>query len=525
MEELAISEHQPIQVIHYYDRLHNCVIVGEEALEYHINSGGNPADILPLAEVLLDDSINIPRRKERAKRNGFSREKAITDGMFLLNLIHAYDGNQTVGVRLMQRAWDIDIIEHSPSQVRKAGAFDSFANYQEVIGETNMVRRYRFDHLTFDDLVEHVKKITEEEGTKATIDIIDRRVLKERRDEPSSRVIRRLIAPLTFYDLYERAGLAETTHAWDKERYELFGTNFMWANDGFVPTADDLDYLSKRDRGPSTTAIFDNYDTLSQYQNILVNRFNESYQTLAEELKRSIIFGQVPLAIIDNAKSEREAIVRYLKFQLIRDFCSSNVASSMLVEAVKKLGTRHESELEEISPSLSLGLLKEKSEALGISGAIWPKGSGLHISKKVRGPSVPVAQLQIGILKEIKSHFNTPYKEYEQQRRSFQQASNGEFADYLFLRGREIRASLESEEIPRRLFFGVNNGKTMVRRFETFKLLSEVIPYTSTNERVRLSIIGSSSGILTDQIKVGDETIAKDAIKRIAGRNGYLALI
>lgn len=522
-----LGEPAQYQASLFIDTLTGQHIVGRAALDACIEAGGHPSDIKDLAEALVDDSIALPEKNHRAKRNSFNRDAAITDGRFLVNLIHAYDTELTVTARVMERAFSVGAILHSPSQIRKPATFGSFVNFQKAVGESNLYQKSHFDHLTFKDLVEHIKKIGAQEGGKPTIHTIDKRVDEDELDEPSSRIIRRLIAPLTFFDLYEAAGWCETTHNWSNERYELFGVSYMWANQGRVPSAAALEALRKKRTSPSVQGTYGRYDSLSQYQDVLITRFNKMYEELAGEMEAGIMSGIIPIQIISGVKTEWQSVVRYIKYELISGVLTAEHTSSQLVAVVKAIGTMPDIEFSAQFPGINVNALKQVARNRGVEGAIWPKASGLYRKEKRRS-TAKVAQPQNGTLQNLRDWRKRTIRQNTQHTRRLKiklgRPGQQEAEDYLRQRGEEIKLALTAGEVPVRLFNGVSGGKEMVKRFEAYSLVTSLLPNTSVEDKVRLAILSTSTKALADQLRKQNVNTTDDLIEELALAKGFAAI-
>jgi hypothetical protein len=171
--------------------------------------------------------------------------------------------------------------------------------------------------MTLDDLADHVRKVSQEEGQKATIEVFNRRI-SEGRDEPTPRIIRRLIKrvdpSLTLHDLYDMAGHSETTQHWSNERYELWGEEYLWANKGRFPSANALNEFAKKRKGPSQNGVRNRYQTINSYHDSLEARFSTHFDQYMDEVATGIIENRLPIDLIANTKSEWVVAKRYIKY-------------------------------------------------------------------------------------------------------------------------------------------------------------------------------------------------------------------
>lgn len=507
----------------HIDIINGTYILGGIALGEYLEAGGHPADVVPLAKALVDESIQLPEKRHRAGRNSFDREAAITDGRFLVNLVHSYDPEASVSARLMERAYSLGVIKHSPSQVRKPSTFGSYLAFQEAVGEENQTVRRRFDNFSFDDLVEHVQRVGQEEGCKPTVEIFDKRA--EERDEPSSTVIRRLIAPKSFFELYEAAGYSETTHHWSNERIELVGVSYIWANEGRVPSARALNSLKRRGLSPTQHSAYGRYGTLSNYQDSVIARFGEQFNSLLSELESGLKEGVLPMDIIKGVKSEWEMVTRYIKYKLISETAGKTIDPDSLIAASIDLGRLPDAEFLNNYPFADLETARAAAKERGLEGAVWPKVSGLFLPK-IKNHQEKVIQPEVGALKRMRDIRKEISKRKLRLRNSiFHGPPSEKQALYLKSRGEEIREALAEGKIPMRLFRGVKGGKDMVRRYETFSLLEQIGDTLTTDDKVRLTYISKTADELAKHLQKASPQLNGQKLKDIAFSKGLISLV
>lgn len=170
-----------------------------------------------------------------------------------------------------------------PSRFRIIGPsrFGSVVNFCRESGEEPHVRFGKYDSLTFEDCVEHIKRVMKDEGTlKITQPMLWRRI-EEGRDEPSPAIIRTVANKVTNSNgltaVFKAAGVRSKVRMTDEE-YELMGLEHAIANNGQPPSASQNDERAKNGWGHHHAPIIGRYGSFSKYK----ERVRESYANLAE---------------------------------------------------------------------------------------------------------------------------------------------------------------------------------------------------------------------------------------------------
>ena len=512
---------------YFYDRSTDQLLLGKVALDEHIKAGGHPADlqdVTSLVEYLLAGKKNLTQEAPPSAPYGsFNREKAIQDGTFILNLISVIGPNRTMTARLLENAWLLGHTGNSVHQIRGANAFRSVIRYQEAVGENKFHKKSHFDDLSLDDLVEFMRRVSEEEGQKPSLTILTRRA-KEGRDEPSARVIRRLIKrhdpSLTFYDLFEMAGYQESTHSWSNERYELWGVDYVWANQGRAPSVRALDYYSSKRRGPSSHGVTSRYETIGPYHDRLTARLQETFQNLFDEIETGLITGALPAEIISGTKSEWTAAKRYIRYSLVDEVVGRHLTmfEKLTISRLLKDGT--DRRLEKEWPVVDLDAIKANARAKNFYSAVWPRGSGLRRIEK-RKSTVRVIDPTTGRLAQIKEGDLRASLKHIQN--NFHNTQDPQVSTYLRQRGKEIEHKLAVGQFPLRLFSGIRSGKEMVVRFEKYELLARLLPSSDSETRLKICILGSSLDKFAELVKAYDPDITIERIRNIGAMSGYVA--
>jgi hypothetical protein len=389
----------------YIDVATGTYIVGIDAFYAHIDAGGHPADLRPLHDLLISKNGTRPESplNFRQETDQFTKHKAINNGKFLLSIVKAAKPNQTYTERMMDRAWRLGL-NFSPHQIRAKSAFGTVTAYQEALGENVMHYRSRFADMTLKDLIRHIRRVGLDEGKKPTLEILTERVSERGLDEPSPKMIRSILADhgLNFFDLYERAGYQETTHSWSNNQFERWGVNYMWANEGRVPSNYAMNDLSRANLGPSSHGAINRYGSLGLFQDTLLEKFQANFETHAEALYDEVDTGRLPLYLFDEIDSEWQLLKRYFQYKIV-DSTGLAQGKEDSVAMARLLSDGDEDTFGQHYPANYLLEMKSKAESLGLFSAVWPNASGLY-RLEVRKSTATVFIPTTDILSKISSH-------------------------------------------------------------------------------------------------------------------------
>lgn len=322
-----------------FDVMSGQLLLGQVAIDAHIEIGGHPLDVHDIGMLLLDPNIKFTSVElARSKRKEFDRELALQEGRFIRRLIQASDPNAHLTTATINRARQVGLFSYAREKIIKSSdGFQTITNYFEAVGEKKPRRRARFDHMTIEDMIDHLKKVGKEEGQPPTIPILLRR-MEEGKVEPSPALIKSIVkrqdASLGLLELYTLAGYPESVQLWSKDDYSNWARKVILANEGIEITEEIIEYFSSQKLGPSTHPISDYFggvvkfraEVKKQHAQTLAEGANDRNEKLAAI--RGILDGssksKIPPEIFDGVTSEDELILRYAKYIVLDDLFPNN---------------------------------------------------------------------------------------------------------------------------------------------------------------------------------------------------------
>lgn len=290
------------------------LLIGRLAVEQHIGSGGHPADIFPLKELLcgeLASSVKFSDTNRGPNRWAHVRtEDIIETGRWLMNIV-SDNGSKKLPARTIVLAARLGLIPGREA-IESPKRFGSISNFQREIEADKVVWRESFKDWDDIDILIHLHKIGQEEDQRPTMPIIDRRTIVEKRKEPGYRFIKSRI-PLP--EAYERAGFV-FARDWDKRKFDEWGVMFYMANDR-VPTRSEMDKLASEGKSPSSSAIYDQYDSFVDFGDSVKKAYENRRALKINDLKSSLRKDEFPGELIEDISDADEAIRRVGRFRTI----------------------------------------------------------------------------------------------------------------------------------------------------------------------------------------------------------------
>ncbi|HVV66517.1 MAG TPA: hypothetical protein VHB72_00390 [Candidatus Saccharimonadales bacterium] len=226
--------------------------------------------------------------------------------------------------------------------------------------------RKLFDDWSIDDVIAYLKKIGN--GSTPTRPQLAARQRKDPNNPGHKYLHERFHDIGGFNKLLELAGYP-VVRLWEKPDYVDWGVRFMLANGGKKPTSSMINYLSLQEKGPSFPAVAGHFDSLPNFQAEVAAHYYErrdeeeaARQEQFAQLDSEFSDGTLPLMLfspfaydspdaaftesvvntlydceqpcsrIIAALGERETIIRYAKFQVLR-----SVAPNMTDETKIKI--------------------------------------------------------------------------------------------------------------------------------------------------------------------------------------------
>ncbi|OGL26049.1 hypothetical protein A3E49_03540 [Candidatus Saccharibacteria bacterium RIFCSPHIGHO2_12_FULL_49_19] len=385
---------------HWVDITSGDTLVGRAAIDLHIESGGHPLDIMPLAEVLDDKSIDLPKARHYREE---SREEVLAEAQFISSLMKKGNSAKSLRLHIARRAIALDLLA-SEHHIRKLGMFGSLRELQRAVGLYGVDVRNRFSHYSIEDIIDHLQKVTEEEGQKPTNNILLRRIQVEKKDEIPRRTINRKIR---VNKALEHLGFLDVAF-WEDHQYLNWGADYAMVNGMRLPDRPRMDILSARHHGPSAKAVRDKFGGMSSYKEAV----RDTLVFRLTELESAIDEDTVHPGLFISASSVADVLVRYETYNLLESLLP-HIKRGLKVELVRT-GQRASDlvrAIQTFDPQLSWESIEAKARELECFYYVFPRVDYLRNLKSdsPRRPDKVLVKMGNTLMKKV------VYLDYEEE--------------------------------------------------------------------------------------------------------------
>ncbi len=290
--------------------------------------------------------------------------------------------------------------------MRSSGANEKPApSFIEKSGRPNFISRGRYDDWSTADILKHLKKVARQENRKPTKAILWRRINEESRDEPSPRFIS---SRIKFRKALELIGYPDI-HSWEPEDYINWGVQFVEANDGNLPTARAIDFLSIEKRGPSAAQVTNVFSSQNTYKKLVWRdhlirevEFRNHREGVLSKIENGLESGLLPREVFDNTDSEEELITQMAKYEVARDFFP-DAELSVILTAINSPHRGFISGIRKKDPVISAGEIELSARLIGVFDDLWPPDQGYLKSLRVPERYMEPKRLLLAKVEEVKA--------------------------------------------------------------------------------------------------------------------------
>lgn len=373
----------PYDINHYFDLKQGEVLVGDRLAMQTMRTYDAPDAVRELGGLLLDYATEIdPERYPRLDVNSWDLKQYRRFGTWGHRLVTPPDEPFTNLTEVaLERSYHLGI---GPAIMRitAPNRFGSYSNFYREIGTADKQSKGRYDQWSFDRFADHVHMaFLTRPMDISTDDYLW--VLARNNEGPSPKIIRSHAGRVA--ELLEARGYPDI-RAWDKDTYRNWGGHFMVANNGLVPGRVHIDYLSRKKRGPSATAVSNNIGSLSLFQEQAAEAYGDISERFEDQRNNHV-----------TALASRRARPRTLRSLLVSDHTPDWQAVRMgaqfllldtalpdvHTEKKEVLAMKKQRDFERgvstIIGSARIPQLRQVAATIGVSDDIWPDHNPEHI--------------------------------------------------------------------------------------------------------------------------------------------------
>lgn len=361
----------------YFNTVEDKLVVGQAAYEQQVEAGAHPLDVVPLRDALTQPVENVipSEHPDRLDVDQWERQDYITYGKWLANEVCAQpDGTPHLDSKIL-RAGGILGVGPSVKRLEAPKRFGKLAGYYHELGLNHLKQKGLYSSWSERDFLSYLQKVsTDVDNRRPTIPILIQKSGEGQGPSPHTMMD---ATGLTMSQLNERIGFPDV-ESWAPEDYIDWGTRFMLANDGKKPTARAIDFLSQRDRGPSAKNVAIRFDSLIDFQDQVLQKYQEiraeEEQRLKEQsatLEQDIIDGTIPSHLITDAGSTDLAIARSAKYTVARQLLG-HAGESTCSRIARASNDRFISLIQRHNNLLTAGHIEMTADEMGYYENIWP---------------------------------------------------------------------------------------------------------------------------------------------------------
>lgn len=287
---------------HYFDLANGEILQGKKDLNQYLeNQDVNRNTIVYLGQLLRDGIPQNAGPYEQSNASQWSSDKLHKFGRWLSKIVPPPTNNHYhIDREVINNARQLGI---GPSKNVLYKRFGSMSLFFKEIGVANFRYRGLHNDWELEDFISYIKQIGQEK--RPTAKKIEEVVAKNP-SLPSPYIINKRFQHIGgLKTILELAGYLIFEN-WNNLDYLDWGVKFMQANDGTIPTTIMVEYLSTQTKGPSREKIILNFNSIINYQNNVIDAYNEvkldnehDQNVKMSQLKEDLIKGNLPLKIFD----------------------------------------------------------------------------------------------------------------------------------------------------------------------------------------------------------------------------------
>ncbi len=332
--------------------------------------------VFPLDDLLLTEDSQLPR-VARSQLPKMTKQVAIRRGRLVSEVVDSME-NVRFNEDVLRRAGKLGI---TPTLFRIKQMFGSTSRYYRAVGDSSSSMSGAFDDWSSDQFLKYIASVAEETGRRPTWEGLHE-LSRLDVSRPSPNVIRRRFGTKGISPILEQLGYPGLW-SWGQADYIGWGVRVMDANGGHSPSAKDINFLSKLDRGPSARAIANNFGSLSYFTERVADNYREKQADKAEtrakitkNIDSGITRGTLPAELFEDVDDFELRGLRFARFMILNELLSENNANRKVTIAKNDSLTlsdrRFLNAIRKTNPHVTAGELESTALYLGFFDMLMP---------------------------------------------------------------------------------------------------------------------------------------------------------
>jgi hypothetical protein len=299
---------------YYFDTSNGEVLEGQEQVKEYLTGTGNADSIYALGTLLRNSDVPLrPEGYEPLDTKGWPREKYQEYGRWVTRIVAPPTNSQEkkLNNKVLANARRLGI---GPSVRTLIVEFNGKSNFYRESQISSTFRTGLFDDWTIDKFVAYVRQVRLEMGIRPKREDLDKQA-RNSANRPSYNIIYERSREIGGLRKLLELGGGFVAESLDDEGYVNWGTRFMRANDGQLPSNQAINFLSINKLGPSRKPIKQKFGSLPDYQYEVSKRYWEEQSELGrrhELIEQDIQSNRIPLSlfIFSESSDEQEESIR-----------------------------------------------------------------------------------------------------------------------------------------------------------------------------------------------------------------------
>jgi hypothetical protein len=382
-ESSGFSESPSEDPIFMFDLTTGQLLVGEDAVATHFESGGNPMDVIPLDQLLLDQQNTVRSDSfEHLDVDDWTIDDYLSYGAWLDNVLKKEGQTKSaLSERLLTRSYYYGLgpgVQRFKADIR----FGSLGEYYKELGTVPKYERGIYDSWTRADFADYVEGIyleltaaSDQEGGYAVSIAEELRRREKLGEGPSVWVIYNRAGRIMH--LLDLKGYADIVH-WDDQDYVDWGVKFMFANEGKLPNTPSVNELAKTRRAPTARSIFNNFGSMVDFQERVMLQYEDEVvrresarKNRFDEITRELSYGELPASLIEEAAMDA-MFAAAGKYRVVHQLLPDLDEQRKISLARAKIPDDFVKRIRAIDPLITAGAIEESALVSGVFDDIWP---------------------------------------------------------------------------------------------------------------------------------------------------------
>jgi hypothetical protein len=359
---------------YYSDLFTGQVLVGNDALDAHIDAGGNPADIHKLEDIIHSTDLHISVPAPEFDTSDWQKQD-YTDSMTWLSKIAQKNGHPFLNKYVIKNARRLGIAPGLRQLVRRNEG--RLSNVYRELNLSNVRRRFAYDRTTVEDDLAHVTQLFYQNDGKTLVE----RIEEAARDGKGRSVTQLKARYISVGVLLEMGGIytRSVLNKWERDDFLQWGVRYMFANGGDEPHTPGIEYLSSSARGPSRRLIRLRFGSLEAFREAVRPEYQAELELrkLEKEDKLSDIEigtarGLYPKDLFDGCSSEDEMIAVAARYKTVKTLLPQLTADSLIRMCYTKDPLRILNSLQRHDRRVSLAIFETRATELQVFDDMFP---------------------------------------------------------------------------------------------------------------------------------------------------------